>query len=267
MSTVSTITRPTTYERLAELPLVVEAYRLEGLARPWSADFVRRTTVVHLHGGGHVGVGEDVTYTPDDHELLQRAGAVLPLAGTYTLRSFSALLDSLDLFPRPPRRRDSREHRRWAFESAALDLALRQAGLSLAEALGRDPDPVRFVVSMHLGDRPTADPVLARLALYPHLRFKLDATTAWDESLLDQLAATGAVESVDFKGHYEGLPVDGAAAPSCTAESRSDCPTPGSRTRHSRPTRSPPWRRTPRGSPGMRRSARWPTSPSSPCGR
>ena len=35
------------------------------------------------------------------------------------------------------------DYRRWAFESAALDLALRQAGRSLGDAVGREPDPSR----------------------------------------------------------------------------------------------------------------------------
>ena len=41
--------------------------------------------------------------------------------------------------------------RRWGFESAALDLALRQNGLSLAEALGRELAPLSYVVSLGLG--------------------------------------------------------------------------------------------------------------------
>jgi L-alanine-DL-glutamate epimerase-like enolase superfamily enzyme len=200
-----------TYGPLADLPLVVQSYALEGLARPWSAEFVRRTTVVRLRGDGHVGEGEDVTYTPDDHARLQDTGATLPLAGRFTLASFSAYLDELDLFPAPPQRQDSRAYRRWAFESAALDLALRQAGVSLAQALGRAAGPVRFVVSMRLPDPPSLSPILRRLELHPDMRFKLDATSAWDDALIDELAATGAVESVDFKGHYDGLPVDTAA--------------------------------------------------------
>ena len=38
----------------------------------------------------------------------------------------------------------SKEYRRWAFESAALDLALRQNGVSLGAALERDV-PARAV--------------------------------------------------------------------------------------------------------------------------
>ena len=36
----------------------------------------------------------------------------------------------------------------------------------------------------------------------PDLRFKLDVTWEWSSELMDEVAATGAVEIVDFKGHY-----------------------------------------------------------------
>ena len=61
----------------------------------------------------------------------------------------------------------SRLYRRWAFESAALDLALRQAGTSLAAALGREARPVTFVVSLRLGEPATLEPVTRRLERYP----------------------------------------------------------------------------------------------------
>ncbi len=206
--TSSTLTRGSTYSLLADLPLLVNGYRLAGLAKPWSSSFTRRSTVVHLFGGQEEGVGEDVTYTPDDHELFQRQGGHLPLAGAFTLREFSELLDEYDLFSRPPERDDSRAHRRWAFESAALDLALRQSRLSLADALRLSPKPVEFVVSFRLDDdAPSIDPVAQRLALYPSMRFKIDTSSSWSTELIAELEATGAVASVDFKGHYEGLPV------------------------------------------------------------
>ena len=87
-------------------------------------------------------------------------------------------------------------YRRWAFESAALDLALRQAGRSLADVLGREARPLNFVVSMrlpppdHEGPE-TADRLLALLERYPGTRFKLDPTNAWTQELVDELAATG----------------------------------------------------------------------------
>jgi L-alanine-DL-glutamate epimerase-like enolase superfamily enzyme len=121
---------------------------------------------------------------------------------------FCALVEGLDLFPAEPVRDVSRLYRTWAFESAALDLALRQAGTSLASHLGRDARPVTFVVSLRLGDPPTIDPVRRRLDGYPTLRFKLDPVSAWSDELIEELVATGAVDSVDFKGFYRGTVVD-----------------------------------------------------------
>jgi hypothetical protein len=126
------------------------------------------------------------------------------------LRGFSALVGELDLFPTPPAAPASRYYRRWAFESAALDLALRQAQRSLADRLRLEPLPVRFVVSIRLGHPPTAAPVRRWLDLYPETRFKLDATSSWDDALIEQLVETHSVDSLDFKGAYKGTSVDQA---------------------------------------------------------
>lgn len=203
-----------TYDLLRDLPLTIEGYELEGHVLELSPEFVRRTTEIVLRGGGEEGRGEDVTYDPDDHERLQAAGPVQPLAGEHTLGSLSALLDSLDLFEAgAPEREDYRDYRRWAFESAALDLALRQAGRSLGDVLGREPRPLSYVVSMRLApvgdDRPDSpDRLLAVLDLYPGTRFKLDPTASWDDALIATLVETGAVDSLDLKGRYKGTPVD-----------------------------------------------------------
>ena len=70
-----------------------------------------------------------------------------------------------------------------------------------------------------------------RLAAYPGLQFKLDYSPAWDEELLATLAATGAVESVDFKGAYKGTPVDVETVPErLPRASPRRSRTPGSRT-------------------------------------
>ena len=204
----------TMYATLAELPLQIDRYTLEGLGRRLSPEFERLTTIVHLEGGGDEGLGEDVTYGDVEQRAQQEAGPVLPLAGSWTLDSFSRRLEQLDLFggaePGMPAYRD---YRRWAFESAAADLALRQAGRSLADLLGREPQPINFVVSLRLGDPPSAEPVTRRVAAYPGIQFKLDYSPAWDEELLATLAATGAVESIDFKGAYKGTPVDVETVP------------------------------------------------------
>ena len=50
-----------TYDRVRDLPLEIQSYRLEPLEVQASHDFTRLSTVIHLEGGGHDGVGEDVT--------------------------------------------------------------------------------------------------------------------------------------------------------------------------------------------------------------
>jgi len=177
------------WDRVRDLPLAIERYELEGLRVDVTTGFTRRTTIVRLHGGGQEGIGEDVTYVAEDQLAFQEAGPVLPLAGEHTLASFSASLPELD------------DYRRWAFESAALDLALRQADLSLGEAVGRAPRAVRFVVSTRQG-------IEEWRRIYSGLRFKVDAEKDWDEQLVAELAATGAIETVDLKAFYRGTPVD-----------------------------------------------------------
>ena len=199
-----------TFDLLADLPLEVDGYTLEGLRANVSSGFERLSTVVHLHGGGLEGVGEDVVYDAEDQVALRQAGPVHAeaLSGRFALGEFCELVDSLDLFPVAPKRDVSRLYRRWTFHSAALDLALARAGEPLHARLGRDPQPVTFVVSLRLGEPPTLDPVARRLARYPSLRFKLDPTSSWTPDLIAALVATGAVESVDFKSLYTGTIVD-----------------------------------------------------------
>ncbi len=207
------------WQRLRCLPLEVEAVRLEPLATTAPGGFERLTTVIVLEGGGVAGRGEDVTYDAADHRILQAdrawndpAGAsARKLVGRFELADFCALVASLDLFPQPPQREVSRRYRRWAFEAAALDLALRQGSRALAEVLGIEPRPVRFVVSTRLEERAgraLPDRVFELLERYPGTRFKLDPTNAWDDELCRQLAGTGAVDVLDLKGHYRGTPVD-----------------------------------------------------------
>ena len=205
------------YERVSDLPLEIESYGLEPLAFDVSPEFTRRTTVIHLRGGGHEGVGEDVTYSPEDQEALQREGPTLPLAGSHTLDSLSKLLERLALWPTGPGLPFFRPYRRWAYESAALDLALRQAGTSLHEVVGREPRPVTFVSSMRLGEPASIEPLQRWLDRYPNLRFKLDPTATWHDVLVTTLVETRAVDTLDLKGAYKGTPVDQDADPTLYA--------------------------------------------------
>jgi hypothetical protein len=175
-----------TFDSIRNLELVVERVELEHLALPLR-HLTRRTTVVRLHGRGQEGAGEDVSYE-EELQLAFTDDALPDLRGTHTVESFSALAE------------EQPGYRQWGLESAALDLALRQAGTSFAEAIGREARPVRFVVSQSA--------VRELLALYPDLRFKLDASDSWTDEVVAELAATAAVDVVDLKGLYEGDWVD-----------------------------------------------------------
>ena len=202
-----------TYDAIAQLPLEIDGYELEGHERSVSSGFVRHTTVVRLRGNGEEGRGEDVTYEAAEHERF-RSGAVHDLSSASSLGAFSELVGSLDLFPDgEPEVAVRRNYRRWAFESAALDLALRQAGLSLAAALGRMPAPVRFVVSRRLPDPPRVEPLRMILDAYPATRLKLDPTSDWTAEIVGRLVELEAVEILDLKGAYRGTVVDQAPDP------------------------------------------------------
>ena len=202
-----------TFDALAGLPLEIETYDLETLRFAPSPEFERLTTVVQVAHGHLTGQGEDITYEALDAIALADAGTPLDLTGPRTVGEFCELMGETDLFPVPPEREVSRLYRRWAFESAALSLALKQAGTDLATALGRELKPLTFVASMGLGGGPggkTSDVGLlrAKLERYPDLKFKLDPALDWDQDLIDELVATGAVNTLDLKGQYKGTPVD-----------------------------------------------------------
>ena len=188
-----------TYHRLKDLPVAIDACEFESLSLALTSDFIRRTTVVRLFGGGVDGMGEDVTPPVGLDGRLPRQ---LPLTGSWTLERFGAQLDTVELFAAPLPHPALASFRRWAFESAAVDLALRQAGRSLADVLGRELRPVRFVNSLRILDPPSITPITRRLAINPGLQFKLDPTSDWTEGLIAQLAETAIVVTLDLKGLY-----------------------------------------------------------------
>lgn len=202
------------YDAFKHLELEIDSIELAGHSLAVSSGFERLSTEITLSGGGSRGRGEDVTYDGVDQIALQDAPPELPLPFRGSFDEFSLALDDIDLFPTaPPQREASRDYRRWAFESAALDLALRQAGTSFDAVLGIEPRPVRFILSLRLGDPPSIAPVKRWLAVAPWLEFKLDAENSWPRELIEQLAATGRVESVDLKGLYTGTIVDNPPDP------------------------------------------------------
>lgn len=166
-------------DRCAQLALAIEAVEVAHLERPAAGGGVRRTALVRLCGQGKEGYGEEVTFQKAD--LLAGAPGADLFFGVATLADLWGRLDEAGLFEREPRHDVVRSYRRWAFEAAALDLALRQAGRSLAEVVGRPPRPVRFVVS----------PPRGLLRRFPGARLKIDAT---------DLEPGLTVDIVDFKG-------------------------------------------------------------------
>jgi hypothetical protein len=190
------------WDRLSALPLVIESHEFERRHATVSYGFERVTTVIHLRGVGTEGIGEDVSPYETEDDTLHVLAPDLSLGGEWTLGALCDRLREVDQWPVAPRFELARRWRHWAFESAALDLALNQAGRPLHEVLDLTPQPVRFVNSLGLGDPPTFDPIRRRLEVHPDLRFKLDVTAAWTAELMDEVAATGAVEILDFKGRY-----------------------------------------------------------------
>jgi hypothetical protein len=185
------------WDRLRELELTIEGASTERASVEVSSEFTRVTTTVVLNGRGEEGRGEDVTYAAPDHDWFPQVDAV----GPTTLGAFSRALDDLQLFENGPQMGAFADYRRWALESAALDLALRQAGLSLGAAVEREYRPVRFVVS-------TRQDAFAFLEHDPELELKLDPENDWDRPFMERLAATGRVRVLDFKAYYVGTPVD-----------------------------------------------------------
>jgi hypothetical protein len=202
------------WEKVRDLPIEIERYELVANDREYSPEFTRGSTIVRVHGSGETGEGEDVIYEMLDHIANRDLGPRFDLTGAKTLGEVCALLGELDLFEgSPPEREPSRHYRRWAFESAVLDLALRQNGMSLHEAVDRDPKPLRFVCSTRLttfGDETgsSTHAITARLEKYPDLEFKLDPENDWTRELIEEIAQVAAVKTMDLKGYYKGTVVE-----------------------------------------------------------
>jgi hypothetical protein len=183
------------WDAVAALTVKVDGYDLRRRESTTPSGWTRVTTTVVLQGDGMTGEGEDVTYDAATHEGVPDG---LMLAGTWSLEDLSRRLDDFEEL--------AEGYRRWAFEGALLDLALRQNELGLGEAFGREEHPVRFVVSTRAAPE-------RWLEVAPGLEFKLDAETDWDRELLRRLRALDRVRVVDLKAYYHGTSVDLAPDP------------------------------------------------------
>jgi hypothetical protein len=185
------------WDELRGLELNIEDFGTERKSVDVSTQFTRVTTTVVLGGEGEQGRGEDVTYPAEDHDWFPD----LTPPGRTTLGELAAQLEGLRLFEAEPKMGASADYRRWAFESAALDLSLRQNDLSFGAAVRRAYRPLRFVVS-------TRGDAFAWLQHNPKLELKLDPENDWERPFMERLAATGRVRVLDFKAYYTGTPVD-----------------------------------------------------------
>jgi hypothetical protein len=183
------------WDGVSELTVKVDGYTLERRESATPSGWTRVTTTVVLEGEGETGQGEDVTY---DAEMHDDVPAELMLAGTWSFEDLSHRLDDFEEL--------TEGYRRWAFESAALDLALRQNEVGFGEALRRQELPVRFVVSTRAAPE-------RWLEVAPDLEFKLDAEKDWDRALLRRLRELDRVRVVDLKAYYHGTVVDLAPDP------------------------------------------------------
>ena len=221
-----------TWDQLASLPVEIERYDLEGRELVFGEEFVRYTTLITLHGGGEEGVGEDVVYDGSDHFACRGRRPTLPLAGSWTLGSFSDRLGELDLFP------DGRPRASARAATAAGPSSRRRStwrcarpAARCAEQLGREPQPAQLrrldAPRRRTGERRARD-LRAHAATcsssIPSTRFKLDPTNTWTDELIEELAATGAVDSLDLKGQYKGTPVDVDTDPELYAQARRGVP-------------------------------------------
>jgi L-alanine-DL-glutamate epimerase-like enolase superfamily enzyme len=201
------------YEKLKELTVNIEDVKLERNEKQVTEDFNRVTTTVKLKGPEKTGYGEDVIWEAEEHDKLQENIEELELKQGHTLEDFSERLSLQDLFfGEDPPRQDYRNYRTWAFESAALDLALKQKGISLAEALGEQYAPLNFVASPSLGDPPSME-LVQKVWDQADVGLKLDATDKWSDELIQKLSESGKVKIVDLKGHYEDEDVRQGADP------------------------------------------------------
>lgn len=200
----------TCWTQLAALPISVEEAWLEPLELATAGGWTRQSTVLHLRGAAAAGRGEDITYSGDDQRaframevetLLRDAGM---FRGTRTLADWCDAAAKRDWFLSEPEQPVSRRYRRWAFESAALDLALRQNKVVLAELLGCQPAPMRFAVSAGMGAPSSVAPLHELVERFPAIRFKLDWSPDWNAALLAELAGLDRIDVIDLKGLYSG---------------------------------------------------------------
>jgi len=151
---------------------------------PSYPDGPRPSSVITLRGAGVVGRGEHVGWTEAAHVACRDRTLPCVPRGRWELAAWSASLATVVDGP----------YERAALEAAAIDLALRQHGLTLFRLAGQAPRPVRYVVSFGQ----VADPA-AEASKQGDVELKVDADPAWSDATFDALAGAGRIAVLDWK--------------------------------------------------------------------
>jgi hypothetical protein len=171
---------------LADLPVVIDhATGVAGAVDVPSYGGPRPTSTVTLAGAGRFGEGEHVGWTAAAHTAFLRTLDRWDFEGSWRIAGLVHALRERGLDP----------YDRAAIEMAAIELALRQRGTTLATLAGVVPAPVEVVVSFGR----VADPG-AEAARHPDAALKVDVDPAWPDDAWQGLAATGRVAILDWKG-------------------------------------------------------------------
>jgi L-alanine-DL-glutamate epimerase-like enolase superfamily enzyme len=175
--------------RLGALRVRVDAVHVEVELVPL-ADYPggRPSSVVRLSGGEHTGQGENVAFELGDHERF-----VATVSEWFREQAAERELEvgsALRALPSP--------YERAALEAALIDLALRQAGLTLGELTGVDRASLRFVASLGASPEPVAAIERLRAAGF-HGDLKLDADPGWPRDVRDSLRGATGIAIIDFK--------------------------------------------------------------------
>lgn len=177
-------------QRLIELPIQLEAAHIvtDSVALASYPGEPRPSSTAHLAGGGTSGQGENVAWTREAHLEFQRLVESQNWQGTSTLGVFHERLA----------RTVTGSYDRAALESAAIDLALRQAHLNLAELAGTDFCELRYVRSFAASLDPLPE-LYRHIKQAPSIGMKVDVHPHWSARTQRALAAIPSIEVLDFK--------------------------------------------------------------------
>lgn len=178
-------------DALAALPVFVSSVSVRRSTVPIDdyAGGARPSSVVCLSGRGHLGHGENVAFTEDEHAQFA-AGAAALLVGPADARTgrVGALIHPA-----------ASGHGRAAVEAALIDLGLRQVGTTLAELTGVARAALRVVISFAACAAPAAR-VRQLRARGRGEDLKIDVDPAWGRDAQAALASEAGVAILDFKG-------------------------------------------------------------------